>query len=96
MSGADPYPAAASQDRIPKELDKKLDKELPSNGHVEPGVSIRMGPVDEMDVDSPATNGAVNGKRKARSSITNGKTYKEESSDEDDKPLVRRALGSAV
>lgn len=96
MSEADVCAAAISEDRIPKELDKKLDRELPSNGHVEPGVSIRMGPVDEMDVDSPATNGAVNGKRKARSSITNGKSYKEESSDDDDKPLVRRVLPSAV
>ena len=65
-----------------------MDKDLPSNGHVEPGVSIRMGPVDEMDVDAPGTNGNVNGKRKARSSMTNGKSYKEQSSDDDDKPLV--------
>lgn len=58
-----------------------------SNGTV-PGVSIRMGPVEEMDVDEPATNGAANGKRKSRSSI-NGKSYKDASSSEDDIPLVR-------
>ena len=79
-----------SHDRITQAEDKAMDKEVPSNGHVEPGISIRMGPVDDMDVDAPATNGNANAKRKARSSITNGKSYKDaSSSDEDDKPLVR-------
>lgn len=64
-----------------------MDQQLPSNGHVEPGVSIRMGPVEEMDVDPPA-NANATGKRKSRSSLTNGRTYKEESSSED-KPIVR-------
>jgi DNA topoisomerase-1 len=65
-----------------------MDKQVPSNGHVEPGISIRMGPVDNMDVDAPETNGS--GKRKSRTSITNGKSYKENSSsEEDEKPLVR-------
>ncbi|KAH7399609.1 eukaryotic DNA topoisomerase I [Pyrenochaeta sp. MPI-SDFR-AT-0127] len=68
-----------------------MDAQLPSNGHVEPGISIRMGPVDDMDVDAPATNGNANGKRKARTSITNGKSYKDASSSEDDdKPLSKR------
>jgi len=71
-----------------------MDKQIPSNGHVEPGVSIRMGPVEEMDIDAPPANGTSNGKRKARNSLTNGKTYKEaSSSDEDDKPLVRSIFG---
>lgn len=89
MALTNPYAVAKSQDLISKEIDEKLDKESPSNGHIEPGVSVRMGPVESMDVDPPATNGTVNGKRKARNSITNGKSYKEVSSDEDDKPLVR-------
>jgi DNA topoisomerase-1 len=82
---------ALSNDRISKDEDKAMDKQVPSNGHVEPGISIRMGPVDDkMDVDEPATNGNANAKRKARSSITNGKSYKDASSSEDDdKPLVR-------
>lgn len=83
------YSTAISNDRISKAEDKAMDKQVPSNGHVEPGISIRMGPVDDMDVDAPATNGA-NGKRKARGSLSNGKTYKDaSSSEEDDKPLVR-------
>jgi hypothetical protein len=82
-------PPAISNDRISKAEDKAMDKQVPSNGHVEPGISIRMGPVDNMDVDTPATNGNANGKRKARGSLTNGKTYKDaSSSEEDDKPLV--------
>jgi DNA topoisomerase-1 len=81
---------AISNDRITKAEDQAMDKQVPSNGHVEPGISIRMGPVDAMDVDAPATNGNANGKRKARGSLNNGKTYKDaSSSEEDDKPLVR-------
>jgi DNA topoisomerase-1 len=85
---------AKSNERISPEDVKKMDAEVPHNDHVEPGISIRMGPVDaedKMDVDAPETNGNSNGKRKARSSITNGKSYKDaSSSEEDDKPLVSR------
>lgn len=72
-----------------------MDKQLPSNGTVNPGISIRHGPVEDTNMDdgppvtNGATNGAANGKRKSRGSIS--KTYKEAtSSDEDEnKPLVR-------
>jgi len=87
------FPAAKSNEQITKEEDRKMDAQVPSNGHVEPGISIRMGPVaddDKMDIDAPETNGA-NGKRKSRSSVTNSKSYKDASSSEDDdKPLVGR------
>lgn len=73
-----------------------MDKENPSNGTLHPGVSVRMGPVEDMDVngeqkDAAHVNGAVNGKRKSRTGATNGKSYREaSSSDEDDEiPLVR-------
>ena len=89
-----------SSDTVPKSLDKAMDKAIPSSNHVEPGISLRNGPVDEEDVDAPTHNGStsngivnghVNGKRKSRQSMSNGQTYKEASSenDEDDKPLVR-------
>lgn len=77
---------------IPQSLDRDMDKAIgKADRAMAPGVSIRYGPVDEMDVDeAPAeTNGHVTGKRKSRPSVTNGKSYKEQSSeDEDDKPLV--------
>jgi DNA topoisomerase-1 len=89
MKMANNSASAKSAERIPADVDKKMDAGAPSNGHVEPGISIRMGPVDDMDVDAPATNGNANGKRKARVSMTNGKSYKDaSSSEEDDKPLV--------
>lgn len=79
-----------SNEQITKEEDRKMDAQVPSNGHIEPGISIRMGPVaddDKMDVDAPETNG----KRKSRSNVTNSKSYKDASSSEDDdKPLVCR------
>jgi DNA topoisomerase-1 len=88
---ADHPPTAKSNARISPEDVKKIDAEVPHTDHVEPGISIRMGPIDaedKMDVDAPETNG----KRKARSSITNGKSYKDaSSSEEDDKPLVSRS-----
>ena len=79
-----------SDDRISKGVDKAMDQQTPSDGHVEPGVSIRMGPVEPMDVDPPAS---TNGKRKARNSLNANKTYREaSSSSEDEKPLVRAQL----
>ncbi|KAK8236374.1 DNA topoisomerase 1 [Phyllosticta capitalensis] len=83
---------AVSADTIPKSVDQAMDKDAPmSNGQLEPGISIRNGPVEPMDVDAPATNGAMNGKRKSRASV-NGTCYKEASgsSDDDDKPLSKR------
>lgn len=78
-----------SKDVIRKSVDS-MDKDELSSTSINPGYSIRNGPVEEMDVDTPAVNGDTNGKRKSRASMTNGKSYKEDSSsDEDDKPLVR-------
>ncbi|CAE7001915.1 hypothetical protein P3342_001505 [Pyrenophora teres f. teres] len=84
---------AKSSEQITKEEVMKMDAEAPSNGHVEPGISIRMGPVDndKMDIDAPETNGNAGGKRKSRGSIPNGKSYKDASSSEEDaKPLNKR------
>ena len=88
--------SSKSPDVIPKSLDKEMDRIGPkSNGHVEPGISVANGPVEEMDVDAPETNGvngSIHNKRKSRSSIVS-KSYKEASDSEDDeKPLVRQPL----
>lgn len=82
--------AQKSADRIPKSLDRAVDKANPATQNGNAGISIRNGPVDEMEVDSPHVNGNA-GKRKARSSVGNGKSYREQSDedDEDDVPLVR-------
>ena len=91
-----------SQDRIPKIVDKVMDRQNPSNGDLEAGISLRNGPVDEMEIDGdegkPQVNGTVNGKRKSRGSIANGKGYKEASSseEEDDKPLVHHKTSSFI
>lgn len=78
-----------SRATIPKIVDKAMDKEAPTNGDVKPGISIAMGPIEEMDVDKPTLNGTTAGKRK--SSIANGKSYKEDSESEDDEvPLQKR------
>ena len=59
-----------------------MDKANQAANNAPAGISIRNGPVDEMDLDEPAATGTS--KRKAR--ISNGHSYKEVS--EDDKPLV--------
>lgn len=68
-----------------------MDKANPPAAHGAPGISIRNGPVEEMDIDEPAASGNTKGKRKSRSGIGNGKSYKEasEEDDEEEKPLVR-------
>ena len=80
-----------SNEVISKSLDNAMDKANPPAQNGAAGISIRNGPVDEMEIDNHQVNGNT-GKRKARSSMANGKTYKEQSDeeeDEDDVPLVR-------
>lgn len=66
------------------------------NGSVNPGVSIRFGPVQDKDVQMKNADSAVNGhsstKRTARSSLGQRKSYAEPESSEEDQPLVCAAL----
>ena len=75
---------------IPKSVDKAMDRQIPSAANGAPGISIRNGPMEEMDIDGPEPSGKASNKRKARASMGNGKSYKEASDedDEDGKPLV--------
>ncbi|KAL8760580.1 MAG: hypothetical protein Q9184_003234 [Pyrenodesmia sp. 2 TL-2023] len=80
-------PAHKSKDIIPKSVDKAMDAASKPGKHAAPGISIRNGPVENMEVDGQA---ATNGKRKARVSNGNGVSYKDVSDEEDDKPLSKR------
>lgn len=75
---------------ISQSVDKAMDKANPPAVHGAPGISIRNGPVVEMDIDEPIVNGNAKGKRKARG-MGNKKSYKEasEEDDEEGEPLVR-------
>jgi DNA topoisomerase-1 len=70
-----------------------MDKADAKTDYAPAGVSIRNGPVNEMDVDTPITNGTS--KRKARTSTSKSVNYNVDSSegdsDEDAVPLVRQA-----
>lgn len=80
-----------SNEVISKSLDNAMDKANPPAQNGAAGISIRNGPVHEMEIDSHQVNGNT-GKRKARSSMVNGKSYKEQSDEEEedeDVPLVR-------
>ena len=65
-----------------------------TNGHVDPGISIRFGPVKSEDTEmDDAGPDALAGKRKSRAGVDQKKSYAEpESSEEEDQPLVRHAL----
>jgi DNA topoisomerase-1 len=69
-----------------------MDRAVPSTGDVLPGVSIRNGPVQEIDTHMADANGVeANGgpvKRKVRESLTRPSYVDAETSGEDDKPLV--------
>ncbi|KAL8796694.1 MAG: hypothetical protein Q9195_001084 [Heterodermia aff. obscurata] len=84
MNGSRPK----SQKIIPKSVDKAMDKANQAAKNAPAGISIRNGPVEEMDLDEPTANGTS--KRKARGSMGNGHSYKEVSEEEDDKPLNKR------
>lgn len=75
-----------SADTIPRSLDKAMDAANKPAKHAAPGISIRNGPVEAMDIDQQP---GPNSKRKGRASMSNGVSYKDASDDsEEDKPLV--------
>ena len=95
---ADSLPSLAhapllSENKISKSVDAAMDKALPSNGEVKPGISLMNGPVMEVDTEMKDADGDVNGsgpsKRKSRGSLARPSYAEPESSEDDDQPLVR-------
>lgn len=65
-----------------------MDASNKPSKHAAPGISIRNGPVEDMEVDGKPE---ANSKRKARASVSNGVSYKDASDDDnEEEPLVRR------
>ncbi len=87
-----------SPELVSKEVDSSVDNTPTSNGYVRPGVSIRFGPVDDKDAEmqNVEANGTGQIKRKSRGTARARKSYAEESSEEDDKPLVCHALAYSI
>lgn len=71
-----------------------MDESASKPRHSATGISIRNGPIDDdsMDIDQP--NGTA--KRKARSSISNNVSYKDQSDSDDEIPLVGPCTRSTV
>nr|POE49503.1 dna topoisomerase 1 [Quercus suber] len=69
-----------------------------TNGSVAPGISMAMGPVEEMDTDQPTTNGTNGTSRvKRKASLPNGKSYHHDDSDsDDDVPLQKKRKTAKV
>ena len=75
---------------IPKSVDSALDRANPSNGTLNPGITIKnevVNPDHPMpDANGVKTNG-VSSKRKSRGSLAKP-SYAEAASSDDDQPLV--------
>lgn len=73
---------------ISRAEDKALDQSVPKKGSGMAGLSVRNGPVRDVEMgdDEPVTNG---NKRKSRSSISKP-VYKDESDSDASQPLVGR------
>lgn len=90
-ANAIPLESPVSSAKIPSSVDRQMDKQIPTNGVVEPGISMAHGPVTEQDthmaeVNGAVTNGTMPAKRKARESIARPDYADAESSD--DEPMV--------
>jgi DNA topoisomerase-1 len=68
------------------------NKSPATNGDLDPGLSVRFGPVRDKDVAMKDADAPALSKRKSRASIDNKKSYAEPESSEDDQPLVRYTL----
>ncbi|EXJ56442.1 DNA topoisomerase I [Cladophialophora yegresii CBS 114405] len=89
-----------SADKIPSSVDATLDRQIPSNGNVMPGISLAHGEV-KVENGSPAddksdlVNGAGTGKRKSRESATRP-AYADAESSDDDLPLSKKRRTSTA
>ncbi|KAL5335136.1 hypothetical protein BJX70DRAFT_333390 [Aspergillus crustosus] len=74
------------------QLGVKTNGASATNGHVDPGVSIRFGPVQkDIDIQMKEADSAGGlSKRKARTSLGPAKSYAEAESSEEDEPLSKR------
>ncbi|KAJ9307352.1 hypothetical protein DTO217A2_3231 [Paecilomyces variotii] len=86
--------AALSEKMIAKSTDRMMGDAAETNGHTEPGVSVRFGPVQDGDVEMADAGADVNGrtlsKRKSRASVDKPVSYAEPQSSEDDEPLSKK------
>ncbi|CAG8009240.1 unnamed protein product [Penicillium salamii] len=96
-SSEDDVPLARTNGRgksSPKLTDTEMANSSPTgaNGHVDPGVSIRFGAVEDKDVkmEDAGDDALSAGKRKSRASIGGQKSYAEAESSEEDEPLSKR------
>ncbi|OAG40058.1 hypothetical protein AYO21_05739 [Fonsecaea monophora] len=90
-----------SSSKIPSSLDAAMDRQIPTNGEVVPGISMANGEVKVEELSPPGNkdsvpNGVAAAKRKARESLTRP-SYAEPESSDDDLPLSKkRKVATAV
>ncbi|OAP57182.1 hypothetical protein AYL99_07920 [Fonsecaea erecta] len=89
-----------SSSKIPSSLDAAMDRQIPTNGEVVPGISMANGEVKVEELSPPgnkdnALNGVGTAKRKARESLTRP-SYAEPESSDDDLPLSKKRKTSVA
>ncbi|KAK5056628.1 hypothetical protein LTR84_012160 [Exophiala bonariae] len=99
-NGKPTAPSPLSSAKIPSKLDATMDRQIPTNGTVLPGISMANGIVEEKDdtkmtdVNGSLTNGAA--KRKVRESLARP-SYADAESSDDDQPLIKkRKVSTAI
>ncbi|KIX93162.1 uncharacterized protein Z520_11219 [Fonsecaea multimorphosa CBS 102226] len=83
-----------SSSKIPFSLDAAMDRQIPTNGEVVPGISMANGEVKVEELSPPGNkdntpNGVAAAKRKIRESLTRP-SYAEPESSDDDLPLSKK------
>lgn len=83
-----------SSEKIAATVDKAMDEESEGEGNAT-GISLKNGPLEQMDIDEAKVNGVgkngvTAGKRKARQSLSGGKKDAGSTVDDNEKPSVSR------
>ncbi|EXJ77946.1 DNA topoisomerase I [Capronia epimyces CBS 606.96] len=94
LNGTNGVVHSLSEKKILPTVDAVMDRQIPTNGKVVPGISMANGDVKVedtpmKDVDDHLTNGAAHAKRKVRDSLARP-DYAEAESSDDDLPLSKK------
>ncbi|EXJ88563.1 DNA topoisomerase I [Capronia coronata CBS 617.96] len=94
-NGTNGVTKSLSDSRIPASVDAAMDKQIPTNGEIMPGISMANGDVKVEDTpmqdadNNHLTNGSANAKRKVRDSLSRP-DYADAQSSDDDVPLSKK------
>ncbi|KIW92412.1 uncharacterized protein Z519_07396 [Cladophialophora bantiana CBS 173.52] len=100
VNGTNGVAPPLSSSKIPSSIDAAMDRQIPTNGEVVPGISMANGEVKVEELSPSGNkdnllNGVAAAKRKARESLTRP-SYAEPESSDDDLPLSKKRKTSTA